>query len=268
MSRSDESLLPPGRAGIEARVERAGVLLDELELISKSFLADQQLLIVESQEGDRRVGVYTGKTGFAPAEFSIRAGEIVHNLRSSLDHLVWQLVSISGQKPNRGNAYPIGKDAQGYDNIKQTQLRGVPQAAREIIGCNQPWSAPGSGSNLWSLCCMSNEDKHRHLPMVVVIPSGLRDRELPRPHEPAAPSSKGEIFIGPLTEGREVYRFTDFPADYHPRIRLSLDFVGDGPPRQPDGARVHSHVDRPVIDVLRGCLQDVEEAVHALSPFL
>ena len=268
MSRSHESLLPPGRAGIEARVERAGALLDELELTSESFLAEQQRLIVESQEGDRRVGIYTGQTGFAPAEFSIRAGEIVHNLHSSLDHLVWQLVSTSGQKPDKGNAYPIGKDAQGYDKIKQSRLRGVPQAAREIIRRNQPWSAPGGGSNLWALYCMSNEDKHRHLQMVAVIPNGLLDRELPRPHGPAASPAKGETFIGPLTEGREIYWFADFPADYHPRIRLSLDFVGDGAPRQPDGARMHSHVGRPVIDVLRGCLRDVEEAVHELSPFL
>ena len=105
--------------------------------------------------------------------------------------------------------------------------------------------------------------------MVAVIPNGLLDRELPRPHEPAAPPAKGQGPYRPLTEGGEVYRFTDFPADYHSRIRLSLDFVGDGAPRQPDGARVHSHVDRPVFGVLRrGCLQDVEDAVHELSPFL
>ena len=255
MSRSHESLLPPGRAGIEARVERASALLDELELISESFLAEQRRLIVESQEGDRRVGIYTGKTGLAPAEFSIRAGEIVHNLRSSLDHLVWQLVSTSDQKPGARNAYPIGKDAQGYDKIKQSRLRGVPQAAREIIGRNQPWSPPGSGSNLWALYCMSNEDKHRHLPMVAVVPNGLLDHELPCPHEPAAPPAKGEILIGPLTEGREVYRFTDFLADYHPRIRLGLDFVGDGAPGQPDGARVHSHVGRSMYsrNIAEGC---------------
>ena len=236
MSRSHERLLPPGRAGIEARVERAGVLLDELELISESFLAEQQRLIVESQEGDRRVGIYTGKTGFAPAEFSIRVGEIAQNLGSSLDHLVWQLVRISGQKPDKGNAYPIGKDAQGYNKIEQSRLPGVSQAAREIIRHNQPWSAPGGGSNLWALYCMSNEDKHRHLQMVAVIPNGLLDRELPRPHEPAAPPAKGQGPYRPLTEGGEVYRFTDFPADYHSRIRLSLDFVGDGAPR-PTGRR-------------------------------
>ena len=181
MSRSHERLLPPGRAGIEARVERAGVLLDELELISESFLAEQQRLVVEAQEGDRRVGIYTGKTGLAPAEFAVRAGEIAHNLRSSLDHLVWQLVSTNGQKPNRGNAYPIGKDAQEYDKIEQSWLRGVPQAVREIIRRKQPWSPPGSGSYLWPLHCMSNEDKHRHLQMVAVIPNSLLYRELPRP---------------------------------------------------------------------------------------
>ena len=197
MNRSHERLLPPGRTGIEVRVERAGALLDELELISESFLVEQQRLIVESQKGDRRVGIYTGKTGLAPAEFSIRAGEIVHNLRSSLDHLVWQLVSTSGQKPDKGNAYPIGKDTHEYDRIEQSRLRGVPQAAREIIRRNQPWSAPGSGSYLWPLHCMSNEDKHRHLQMVAVIPDGLLDRELPRPHGPAASPAKREMLIGP-----------------------------------------------------------------------
>ena len=75
--------------------------------------------------------------------------------------------------------------------------------------------------------------------------------------------------MGPLTEGREVYWFADFPADNHPHIRLSLDFVGDGTPRSTDDARVHSHVDRPVIDVLSaGCLQAAEDAAHALSAFL
>ena len=101
--------------------------------------------------------------------------------------------------------------------------------------------------------------------MVAIVPNGLRDREFPRPHEPPAPPAKGEILIGPLTEGREVYWFADFPADKHPHVRLSLDFVGDGAPRQTDSARVHSQVGRPVIGALQGCLQDVEEAAACYS---
>ena len=64
MSRSHERLLPPGRAGIEARVERAGVLLDELELISESFLAEQQRLVVEAQEGTDVSGSIRGRRGW------------------------------------------------------------------------------------------------------------------------------------------------------------------------------------------------------------
>ncbi len=43
--------------------------------------------------------------------FSVVVGDVIHNLRSALDHLAWQLVILDGGQPNDSTQFPIYESA-------------------------------------------------------------------------------------------------------------------------------------------------------------
>jgi hypothetical protein len=53
----------------------------------------------------------------ARRDFGIIVGDIAHNLRSSLDHLVWQLVLQNRRLPSRRNQFPIMVTSRAWDEI-------------------------------------------------------------------------------------------------------------------------------------------------------
>ena len=61
-------------------------------------------------------------------------GEILYDLRSSLDHLVWQLVLANGQTPGRHNEFLITTDHQSWQQTKGRALKGVSKRHEAMIG--------------------------------------------------------------------------------------------------------------------------------------
>lgn len=55
--------------------------------------------------------------GSMPLLCSVICGDAIHNLRSALDHLVWQLVLAEGNKPDRWNQFPIYADPDDFDRL-------------------------------------------------------------------------------------------------------------------------------------------------------
>ena len=110
--------------------------------------------------------------------WSIRIGEIVYNLRSSLDHLVWQLVLINGKQPSRRNAFPIIWEESDWENVAEERLRNVSCENRKKIRALQPFGGglglPFNVSAFRELDYLCNVDKHRHLNLISTILSGLK----------------------------------------------------------------------------------------------
>ncbi len=87
------------------------------------------------EDADEQVWVFRGSTPNVPIEWFIRLGEILYNLRSALDHLVWQLVLANGKTPGRDNSFPIIKnedDWQTQKTGKRWMLKGVSQSAKAV----------------------------------------------------------------------------------------------------------------------------------------
>ena len=139
-----------------------------------------------------------------PIEWSIRIGEIVYNLRSSLDHLVWQLVLDNGEKPSRRNAFPIIWEKSDWENIAKHRLRNVSCENMKKIHALQPF-----GGGLWlpfnvnafrELDYLCNVDKHRHLNLVCTTLSGLKpeahDGEALDAFEERRPISRNAFQVG------------------------------------------------------------------------
>jgi hypothetical protein len=98
-----------------------------------------------------------------PIEVFAISGDIVHNLRSALDHLAYQLVwANTGNEPtSRLIEFPIAKDFATYKSEKTRKVNGMRPEAIEAIDRLKPYK--GGNDFLWRIHELDNIDKHRTL---------------------------------------------------------------------------------------------------------
>jgi hypothetical protein len=98
-----------------------------------------------------------------PASAIATAGDVVHNLRSALDHLAYQLavVGTPSVEPSRRIEFPIAKDATTYESEKAKKVQGMRPEAIEAIDRLQPYKGGCNGDILWRLHELDNINKHR-----------------------------------------------------------------------------------------------------------
>ena len=105
-------------------------------------------------------------------EWSLMAGDVIHNARSALDHLAWALVVMDGGKPTLRTQFPIAEsEAKGRKAINGDGLHGVGKETREMVRALQPWH--GGDEKLWRLHRLDIMDKHR-----LLLRSGVVNRSI------------------------------------------------------------------------------------------
>ncbi|MGO8905512.1 MAG: hypothetical protein ACLQMH_07815 [Solirubrobacteraceae bacterium] len=109
-----------------------------------------------------------------PLHLGVIVGDILHNLRCVLDHLVWQLVELNGRKPGEHNQFPIFDTPKAYKEKAGRYLRGVASEHKTLIETFQPYHLDGDPAyhNLAVLRDLSNIDKHRFVHPVVIVGEG------------------------------------------------------------------------------------------------
>ena len=151
--------------GVQAKLDRARATLRNLDSeISHYCNGRIDEMRWEAQRLGHRAAFLMGGPADLPIEWAVTIGEIAYNLRSSLDHLVWQLVMHNGKTPTMSNQFPIFLDKAKYNKAVMRQLKGVDARSRRMIEEVQPYQE-GSETGLFlrilhSIC---NIDKHRHL---------------------------------------------------------------------------------------------------------
>ena len=151
--------------GINAKIERVRVELLSLEYDITAVCTHlrRQIIYEQFQPGGSSLEGHPS----LPIDYSIRVGQIAHNLRSALDHLVWQLVLVNGKEPDSRNEFPIFDSEEKYQKESKRKLKGVSAGRCELVGGFQPFSLCGDiGRHLWMLHSLCNIDKHRHLNVV------------------------------------------------------------------------------------------------------
>ena len=94
------------------------------------------------------------------------AGDIVHNLRSALDHLVWEF-SDPDQRPR--SEFPVylqsGNGSDGFEGGGQPKIRTLPLALQSQVEELQPYHSGGSAKShpLWLIHDLDRIDKHRRI---------------------------------------------------------------------------------------------------------
>jgi len=89
------------------------------------------------------------------------AGDVVHNLRTALDHLAHQLVLVGTPdgNPARQIEFPILDSREEYEKRKASKTRGMRADAIEAIDELKPYK--DGNRVLWRLRELDNIDKHR-----------------------------------------------------------------------------------------------------------
>lgn len=174
------------------KVERARQHLKELDQEVRRFVeVDPYRLLLESDpdaaQGIVRFRTVGNRPIRAPLRFGLMAGDVIHNLRSALDHVVYELAIKGGGGGDRSQ-FPIIEKADEYRRHEGRFLEGVVEGQRAIIEGLQPYhvrtahesglppvltprDALASNIYLMSLGRLDNIDKHRILlPSEFMVP--------------------------------------------------------------------------------------------------
>jgi hypothetical protein len=225
-------------AGVGGKLVRAKYQLRELNDRFRKFAESHPYSVVDEFElrpGEERSGLpigdywfRVGGVGVPKREWAVLIGELVHNLRSALDHAVY----AAAEKPDRDTQFPIFTRRKDWDKKACRMIYSVPDEPLALIEEAQPYHAPvPRGHVLAVLNRLSNQDKHRLLHTTVLRVEGMA------PGFAAEKDVAGileiEPFLGPLEQNANLARVRITTDGPEPKMRMygefSLDIAFDDP---------------------------------------
>jgi hypothetical protein len=171
--------------GVRAKIERAKHHVRDFENRVQTFRdADPYRLVIENdaKAGQRIYKVHVHSQ--PPASLPLIAGEAICQLRSSLDHLAWQLVEANGVTPGNGTYFPISETAAKYKKVSPGKVKGMSAGAISLIDAIKPYQ--GGCDELWKLHALNNIDKHR---LLLVVACDVEAAIVTLSHGPPTPMS-------------------------------------------------------------------------------
>ena len=152
--------------GCWAKLGRAKQTTDVIEQEECAYLSGSPppVRMVGAHEGTEYVFRAFGPNS-APLQFAILAGESIHHLRSSLDHIVWALVVKHIGLPNNRIQFPICDTRDSFERaLKAGVIKGVGSAAAKLIESVQPFTSETPRQTiLYVLHQLDIIDKHKLL---------------------------------------------------------------------------------------------------------
>jgi len=243
------------RAGIDAKIERAEKHIQDLEIWLCGFGETKPYILGTKPHKVPDLGwttIYIKDVNEFGA--SLFVGDCIHNLRSALDHLAWQLVEAGGGVPNKDTSFPISDTSHQYASaIGKGEINKIACKAKEVLSGVQPFK---TGDNTLSvLHTLDIFDKHRVLltAMMAVADYGIHfganqmlwfnsDRRLP------------------LMRGNEVVNIptrtiADMKGDF--KLAVEITFI------EPEVVK-----GKPVLETLKQMADAVLMIVDRFGPFL
>ncbi len=162
---------------VKLKIDRAGEYLEELHKEVEAYLDGRPYEVVrEPREGGNPL-LICKVNRLPPLRLSVLLGDFLHNLRSSLDHLAWQLVLANGGTPDTGTSFPVFEKRRDFKKFKKNRetttgvVGEVAGEAADLIEGLQPYNnAAGSPREhpLWILSKLNNIDKHRQFNIAIL----------------------------------------------------------------------------------------------------
>lgn len=253
-------------AGYRAKIARANEFIAELERSVEVGRGQDFRVVTEIESGPRSRIVFRAKVERdAMMRLGVIVGDVAHNLRSALDHAVWQLVMTNGADPGRHTMFPIIRSAAEFQERGLRQLRGVAPAAVAVIEEVQPYHMPSpdltpEDSFLWLLDELSNHDKHRVLNVTAGRVAGWTIAFPSLTSSSIGAGMPNPDAFGPLEDGAIIHVIeaaSPTALDRNYEIQLGIAFTDNGPGRG-----------QFVIKLLKGLEERVVTIVDRLVPFI
>jgi hypothetical protein len=150
--------------GVFAKLDRADEHLDALHADLAAFVDRRPYDFPELRNPD--TGLTTIKIverETPPIRFAVMFGDVIHNLRSALDHLAWQLVLANGSNPT-GIGFPIFTSEKEFESWKwPAKLQRMCAADAALVKELQPFDGR-VGPHFEALAWVNSQskiDKHQ-----------------------------------------------------------------------------------------------------------
>lgn len=173
--------------GVKLKIDRATEHLEELHKEVGAYLDSGPYEVVRESQEEGNPLLVCKVNRLPPLRLSVLLGDFLHNLRSSLDHLAWQLVLTNGGHPDTGTSFPIFEKRRDFKKFKKNKetitgvVGEVADEAADLLEGLQPYNnAAGSPREhpLWILSKLNNIDKHRQFNIAVLNTSEVVQADL------------------------------------------------------------------------------------------
>jgi len=133
-------------SGVQAKLSRADIHFDAIELAIREFVGSEPDLIPGEFDPHEHVYVFRAqRDSRSPTWVSPLMGDCVHNLRAALDYLMWELVKAGSGSGTSATEFPIFTDAERYRREAPKKTRGVPEGAERVLRALQPFAGASGG---------------------------------------------------------------------------------------------------------------------------
>jgi len=151
-----------------AKIERAKEHFETLDQEIRTFQKDNLCRVQHYEDTQNALYIVRIDIPIVPLRFGVLAGDAIHNLRSALDHLAWQLALTKTARPFPRTEFPIvSKDTAEDRAYFKRVTQSMPDRACVRIKALQPYrrGAAFQDDPLWQLDKLWNIDKHRVIPV-------------------------------------------------------------------------------------------------------
>lgn len=151
---------------IRIKIERAKKHIKELaaDILATEY-RNVLLADIDPHSSERFVKLaIPGRVARVPrfsADVLAGVGDIAHNLRTALDHLMCHLLLVARSRITTRDTFPISEDVHRYETRKAGLIHRIRQEAIEAIDLLKPYK--GGNDDLWRIHELDRIDKHRAL---------------------------------------------------------------------------------------------------------
>ena len=227
------------------KLDRAKHHIRDLQLVFASIRDNPDLIRIEH---DAAAGMVTARIidPDFPASLPLIIGDAIHNLRTALDHAMWELIGLDGGTQDRSIAFPARRWRVEYE-AACNRIKTPRNDTRKFLislACHEH----GGGEKIYGLHILDNSDKHAIITPTVGTAMG---------HEISlfAESAGGEItWLGAGGPGsRSLTAATTSGVKFHHNSKVALDIFFADVEFFPHRAAIPTlmHLTDAVEDVLR-----------------
>lgn len=153
--------------GARIKLERAKKHLEEFRSeFNRLRDKNPNMITADFDEQSRQHIIRFNLVEEIPQNWGAIIGDIIHNLRSALDYIAWQLVIKNGNVPDEGTTgFPIGDRANTFESFCGRKVKGASKKAIDLIKSLKPYK--GGDIAFTILHKIDIVDKHRLLVLCV-----------------------------------------------------------------------------------------------------